>query len=70
MKIPKYIEEALQRRVRAATAFNEADWIISTWLAKNGIDCEDFDTYGGVESIVNPVSSANRIRECILNHGK
>ena len=71
MKIPKYIDEALKKRTKAAMAFNEHDWIISDWLDKNGIsddlDFEDF--HGGVESVVNPRESENRIREAILSKG-
>lgn len=70
MQIPKYIEKALEQRVKAAEKFNETDYLISTWLDEKGIDVEIFDTHGGVEAIVNPDESAERIREAILNHKK
>lgn len=69
MKIPKYIDEALKKRTKAAEAFTEHDWTVSEWLDKNGIadnlDSEDF--HGGVESVVNPRNSERRIREAILS---
>lgn len=68
MKIPKYIDEALKKRTKAAFAFNEYDYIVSEWITKNGLD-EDIDgchIYGGCESIVNPSSSEATIRDAIL----
>lgn len=69
MKIPKYIDYALKARTAAAFRFNKYDYIISRWLTdKNLID--DIDTactFGGVESIVNPESAEQEIREAIIN---
>ena len=65
MKIPKFIEKALNDRVSAATKFNNADLIISEWCDKNGIYLESHDCYGGVESLVNPYESAERISQAI-----
>lgn len=69
MKIPKYIDEALKKRTKAAEAFTEHDWTVSNWLCKNGLE-DDIDTadfHGGVEAIVNPRECEQRIREAILS---
>lgn len=69
MNIPKYIEEALKKRTKAAEMFNHYDWIVSEWIDKNGLD-EDIDSsdfYGGVESIVNPKTSEANIRLAVLS---
>ena len=67
MQIPAYIETIIERRKNAAYKFNYYDHLLSTWLDKRKVKTESFDTYGGVESIVNPGASAQRIREAILN---
>lgn len=72
MNIPKYIEKALTDRVKAADKFIEADDIISRFLEKHNID-NDVDTAdfrGGVEALVNPDASADRIRQAIMNKGE
>lgn len=70
MQIPKYIEKALEQRVKAAEKFNEADYIVSAYLDKMGIEADMWNTHGGANAIVNPHESAERIREAILNHKK
>lgn len=67
MKIPKYIEKALDDRVKAADKLNSADLIISEFIEKHDINVEDYDYRDGVEAIVNPDASAERIREAIKN---
>ena len=68
MRMPKYIDEALKKRTKAAETFNHYDWIVSEWIDKNGladvIDTADF--HGGVESIVNPDVSERSVRAAIL----
>lgn len=66
MKIPKYIDEMLERRAKVAETYNALDFEISTWLTKNDIEAEDYDVHGGVEGLVNPRASIARIRQCIL----
>lgn len=72
MKIPKYVEEALHRRTKAARAWMDADYTITRFIFSNEldkvIDSEDFGT--GVESIINPEDSSERIRQAILNTDK
>lgn len=55
-RIPKYIDEALRKRTKAANAFNKYDIIISQWIDEKGLS-EDVDSscfHGGVESVVHP----------------
>lgn len=67
MKIPKYIEKALNDRVKAANKWTEADMIIGRFLIEKGLEekVETYDLFGGVEGIVNPEESVERIREVI-----
>lgn len=67
MKIPKKIETLLMQRVKYSHAVQAADYAVSTWLDKNGIVAEEYDIYGGVEIYGNPSSSAERIRQAILD---
>ena len=66
MKIPKYIDEMLERKARVAETYNELEYQIDTWLRKNNIEIESYDDSGGVEGLVNPRDSIDRIRQCIL----
>lgn len=52
MKVPKYIEEALKRRAKAAVTFTDTDSVISEFIEKHGIDCEY--THLHCESLLNP----------------
>ncbi len=70
MKIPKYIEQALQQRGKAAWELMKADTIVSDFIMKNNIDVADYDYLTGCEMYTNPNESANRIREAILNTEK
>lgn len=67
MKIPKRIEKLIEQRAKVAEKFNHYDYELSIWLDKNNVETEDYDTHGGVESIVNPWASADRIKEAIEN---
>lgn len=66
MKIPKYIEKALERRARAAEIWNHNDLIISEFIDKHDIfEIDSCDYHGGVEAIVNPWASSSRVAEAI-----
>ena len=67
MKIPKYIDKLLDKRIKAANTFMDADYELSHWIDQHEIEIETCDTYGGVDSICNPEASAARIREAIRN---
>lgn len=68
MEIPKYIDNALKKRTKAAETFNHYDWIVSEWIDKHGLadDIDAADFHGGVESIVSPDVSERSIRTAIL----
>ena len=70
MKIPKYIVQALERRVRLANQLDNTCKIIDDFIRKNGLDDEidTADWLGGVEIYVNPRESADNIIMAILNH--
>lgn len=68
--IPKYIENALRRRTKAARSFAENDLILSQYIDRypellETIENEDF--HGGVESLINPEDSEKRVRDAIEN---
>lgn len=70
MKVPKYIEAALERRKRAARAWLEADGILTKFIISKGLDTviasEDFG--GGVEGLTNAEESNRCIRQAIEEH--
>lgn len=68
MRVPKYIQQALESRANHAERFTHFDCIISDFLEKHGIPCEEYDINGGCESYVNPHSSSDRILTAIENH--
>ena len=70
MKIPKYIERALDRRANAALDLMAADRIISDFIEEYHIEVEEADYLTGYEIYANPISSAYRVREAILNHNE
>ena len=70
MEIPKYIDNIIEQRAKSAEKFNHYDFELSEWLDKNNVVTESFDTRGGVEAIVNPYASADRIRQAIREAGK
>lgn len=67
MKCPKYIEDALNKREKAAYMFNHYDWMVSNWCDKHNVPLETYDCYGGCESLVNPSHSTERVLEAIKN---
>lgn len=68
MKIPKYIEQALKRREKAAWALLSADYIITDYITKHNIEVEAYDYATGVEMYANPTASADRVRQAIAEH--
>jgi len=67
MRIPKSIEKLLNQRIDAALNVQSADYKLAVWLEENGIKVEEYDILGGVEIYGNPESSAERIRQAIIN---
>ena len=72
MKIPGYIENALQRRAKYAKRLWDASNEVDEFLRKNGIDeeIELCDMGSGSEVYCAPYESADRVREAILAHKK
>lgn len=70
MKIPEYIEKAIDRRTRLAYQLDDACRIVDDYIRKNGLteEIETYDWLGGVEIYVNPEDSGKRIKEAIRNH--
>ena len=67
MKCPKFIRHALRCKINAANRWREYDLIVSRWCKENGIILENEDCFGGIEGIVNPEESAERILEAITS---
>lgn len=67
MKIPKYIEKALERRARAAIQLSIADEIVTDFICKYNIGAEKYDYCTGYEICANPEASAERVRQAILS---
>ena len=65
MKIPKYIEEALKMRIKAANKFKRYDLIVSQWCIEHNVTSDDI--CGAIDSIANPEKSAEQVRKDILN---
>lgn len=66
MKVPKYIEEAIMRRSRAADRLCHYDYIVSRFIEEHGIDCDL--THLHAEVICNSSLSAGRTLRAIENH--
>lgn len=65
MKCPKYIKEALDKRLKAAQQFNHYDLIVSEYIDKHDLDVDSCHYHGGCESTVFPESSYHTILEAI-----
>lgn len=67
MKIPKYIEDLIERRVRAAKDLQKYDRKLTDWLISHNIPVDDEDYLMGYEVYTNPKASAQRILTAILD---
>lgn len=65
MKIPKYIDDLLERRAKAAMDFIAADVKISAWLDQHNIVVSADDINTGALSLCEPYNSIDNIRNCI-----
>ena len=66
MKIPKYVDQLLEQRAKAALTFTSCDSKIAEWLDKNNIQVPSDDILTGTCSLMEPYGSIDIIRECIL----
>lgn len=65
MRVPKYVKDALRRRVKAAVDFDLADAVVSDFIRKNNIDVDLCDYGSGSEVYANPKAAAKRIIDAI-----
>ena len=70
MKVPKYIQDALNKRVKGAVMAAKADRIITEYINKYGIEVETMDYCRGVEMYSDPYQSAERILDAIRQKGE
>ena len=68
MKIPKYIDETLQKRTKDTYKLIEYDCVISEYIEKHNIPVDTADYCLGCEMIMNPEESESNIRKAIINH--
>ena len=68
MRIPKYIDDALEKRAKTIDAYMKQDAIISKFITDNGIDVPLEDYGFGAEAFCNTYESNELIRDCITNH--
>lgn len=71
MKIPKYIEEMLNKREKLAYQLIECNCKIDAWLEKNGADLSDEDicdtVLGGCMIYCEPTSAKHLIIDYVQN---
>lgn len=65
MKIPKYIETLIYKRMKLAETLNYVDYKLSKWLDEHEIPVDSSDYKTGVEMYANPCESAERIKQAI-----
>ena len=69
MKIPKYIEEILERRARLACQLTHLESILDNWLETKGFDITECPLYEGIGTsaviYVEPFSANDIVRRAI-----
>lgn len=70
MKIPKYIEQALQRQERAGKKASDYNSLVFEWLEQQGIFVPSDDIYciNSIMIITEPHAYADGIRNLIREH--
>lgn len=66
MKIPKYVEELIQRRQRYAEMLNSVASQLDDWLLANNIECSSDSWQTGCAIYADPGSAAEDVRQSIL----
>lgn len=69
MKIPKYVEQLIQKRERLAWELMEVSADLDEWLKKNNIPTGTEYTGTGCMIYCEPSIAAKCVREEILNKG-
>lgn len=65
MKMPKYVDAALQRRTRLAKQLENACCIVDTFLTTHGIDPDSSCWLSGVEIYESPDEAEEVVRNAI-----
>lgn len=69
MKIPKYIEEILERRARLACQLSHLESILDNWLETKGFDITECPLYEGIGTsaviYVEPFTANEIVRRAI-----
>lgn len=69
MKIPKYIDKLIERRMKLAFELMDVSSQLDAWLEKNGFDLAEISDYTltGCMIYCEPDAAASNIRRDILN---
>lgn len=70
MKIPKYIDELIDKRAKYAEKLNEVSTKLDDWLMKNNIPRDGDYTEGGSMIYFEPNIAEECVRQDILNFDK
>lgn len=70
MKIPKYIDELINKRIKYAEKLSGVSSELDDWLMKNNIPCGSDYTLTGCMIYFEPVIAAELVRQDILNFDK
>lgn len=69
MKIPKYIDKLIDRRMKLAFELMDVSSQLDNWLEKNGFDLSEMNSYTitGCMIYCEPDVAARNVRQDILN---
>lgn len=69
MKIPKYIDKLIERRMNLAIELQAISAQLDNWLEKNGFDLSEMSDYtiSGCLIYCEPIVAAKDLRQDILN---
>lgn len=69
MKIPKYIDKLIERRMKLAFELMDVSTQLDNWLEKNGFDLSEMSDYTitGCMIYCEPAAAASNVRRDILN---
>lgn len=69
MKIPKYIDKLIERRIRLANELMDVSLQLESWLEKNGFDLAELSDYTRTGCMIycEPYSAASCLQQDILN---
>ncbi len=69
MKIPKYVDKLIERRMKLAIELADVSAQLDSWLEKNGFDLSEMSDYtiSGCLIYCEPAVAARDVRRDILN---